>query len=366
MSSDAEQTKGPSTRDAGFENEIPEIGPEVVAADALNGSRSPVSRHVFSADDSHVRDLLSADIDCVICCRLMIDPVTVSCGHSFCTPCLQRALDFSCVCPSCRNVLHYDDLLSLPVSTVLRNMIETLFPAEYSVRRKELDADIESSATNLFRRMPLFVLDVVVFPGQKSTYCIFEPRYRLMLRRVMQGSRRFGLVSIRRVGDSGLDISDVGCVLEVTNCHRLADGRSLINTIGRERFRILDREELDGYLVARTEKLEDVETDSNDASPTTMHIRNFLKQTVENRGQWAQPAVMRALSENGGIPDENASPTEFGMWLAKALIAENEDRQRLLEETDPVERIMAIARTLQRANQVTWPPDFGETKCTMQ
>lgn len=41
--------------------------------------------------------------------------------------------------------------------------------------------------------LPLFVMDVVL-PGKKAALNIFEPRYRLMTRRVMEGNRKFGMV----------------------------------------------------------------------------------------------------------------------------------------------------------------------------
>jgi hypothetical protein len=45
--------------------------------------------------------------------------------------------------------------------------------------------------------LPLFVMDVVL-PGKKLALNIFEPRYRLMTRRVMEGNRKFGMVSSPR------------------------------------------------------------------------------------------------------------------------------------------------------------------------
>lgn len=38
----------------------------------------------------------------------------------------------------------------------------------------------------------------VVLPGKKLALNIFEPRYRLMTRRVMEGNRKFGMVSSPR------------------------------------------------------------------------------------------------------------------------------------------------------------------------
>ena len=33
------------------------------------------------------------DFDCILCLKLLYDPVTTPCGHSFCRPCLRQAMD---------------------------------------------------------------------------------------------------------------------------------------------------------------------------------------------------------------------------------------------------------------------------------
>jgi len=39
--------------------------------------------------------------------------------------------------------------------------------------------------------MPIFTLNSVVFPGQEFPMHIFEPRYRLMIRRCLEGDRKY-------------------------------------------------------------------------------------------------------------------------------------------------------------------------------
>ena len=49
---------------------------------------------------------------------------------------------------------------------------------------------------------------------------IFEPRYRLMVRRCMEGSRCFGMATISR----NHALSEVACRAEIAECHPLPDG----------------------------------------------------------------------------------------------------------------------------------------------
>lgn len=47
-------------------------------------------------------------MDCILCLKLLYEPVTTPCGHSFCRPCFLRASDHStkCVCcPCCQHCM---------------------------------------------------------------------------------------------------------------------------------------------------------------------------------------------------------------------------------------------------------------------
>lgn len=58
-----------------------------------------------------------ADFDCVLCCRTLWRPVTTPCGHTYCSMCLDRCLDYSSACPLCmtsladvsKNVWNYNE-----------------------------------------------------------------------------------------------------------------------------------------------------------------------------------------------------------------------------------------------------------------
>ncbi|XP_043828237.1 probable E3 ubiquitin-protein ligase TRIML1 [Dromiciops gliroides] len=55
-----------------------------------------------------------ADITCSICLGYFTDPVTVKCGHSFCTRCLfqcENEADAEFTCPECRQVIQISDLV---------------------------------------------------------------------------------------------------------------------------------------------------------------------------------------------------------------------------------------------------------------
>lgn len=92
------------------------------------------------------------------------------------------------------------------------------------------------------RRLALFVLPTVLFPGARMPLHVFETRYRQMVARCLEYDRRFGLLFHRTDlhGPFHLETGRVGCVAEIAAFSPLPDGRSLVVTQGVERFRIVD------------------------------------------------------------------------------------------------------------------------------
>ncbi len=95
------------------------------------------------------------------------------------------------------------------VSVSLARLLEQAFPCEYRSRRDEVLAErgaaeaggahallTDASAGRVDGGdavLPIFYLDPML-PKQRLRLNIFEPRYRLMIRRCLEGSRKFGMV----------------------------------------------------------------------------------------------------------------------------------------------------------------------------
>ncbi|CAK9148034.1 unnamed protein product [Ilex paraguariensis] len=126
-------------------------------------------------------------------------------------------LQFSAKFGEKNNQYNWEDNPSEATAVTLNHIIQRNFPEEYAERK--LEHDSSTNVVNDF--MPLFVMDVVL-PCQKFQLNIFEPRYRLMVRRIMEGNRRMGMV----INDSTTDsVADYACEVEITDCEPLPDGR---------------------------------------------------------------------------------------------------------------------------------------------
>ena len=102
-------------------------------------------------------------------------------------------------------------------------------------------------------RIPLFPLNVVLFPGEQLPLHIFEPRYRRMVRDCLDTTSPFGMLLAM---DDG--ITRVGCTAEILEViKRYPDGRMDIVTVGRDPFRIVELYTEDPLLAGQVDYLED-------------------------------------------------------------------------------------------------------------
>lgn len=83
------------------------------------------------------------------------------------------------------------------------------------------------------RRLPIFPLNLVLFPGAPLPLHIFEPRYRQMLTDCLEKDGRFGITPIPDPAAGSL-----GCIAHIRATQSLPDGRSNIVVIGESRFEV--------------------------------------------------------------------------------------------------------------------------------
>jgi len=108
-------------------------------------------------------------------------------------------------------------------------------------------------------RLALFPLDTVLVPGMVLPLHIFERRYQIMMRHVLAGNRRFGVLLLRRGNELDPDPEpyDIGTIAEVTDVVPLEGGRMNISTTGRQRFRVVAFHHDQPYLSADIDVLAD-------------------------------------------------------------------------------------------------------------
>lgn len=234
-----------------------EFKEETGGQERSNDLKRPKTEPAEGTDSSSsgVSDILDpTDLECSLCMRLFYEPVTTACGHTFCLQCLERCLDHNPKCPLCKEELsEYLVQRQYCKTALMENLISKYLPSEL-VERQKIHQEEMAEFSNLNKNVPIFVC-TMAFPTVPCPLHIFEPCYRLMIRRCMEtGTNCFGMC----LGDDLKGFADYGCLLDIRDVKFFSDGRSVVDTIGRRRFKVIQHRERDGYNTADIEYLEDV------------------------------------------------------------------------------------------------------------
>jgi Lon protease-like protein len=106
--------------------------------------------------------------------------------------------------------------------------------------------------------IPLFPLNMVIFPGWPTPLHVFEPRYKALVQYCVREEEPFGLVLIQEGGaefDTAVVPHKVGCSVTITQLQQTEDGRYYLMGIGQQRFRIQQLHHDQPYLSAEVEFL---------------------------------------------------------------------------------------------------------------
>jgi len=180
------------------------------------------------------------------------------------------------------------------------------------------------------RELPLFPLpDVVLFPQEVLPLHIFELRYRLMLKSVLDSDRRFGVV---RWDPEQKAMASIGCCAEILQCQTQADERSNLVTIGQQRFRLLNVVREAPFMVGLVCWLED-EPVEVDLHPLANNVRQALQDVVDLSG--------KLLGQQTVLPNDLPElPRELSFWVGGHLGGAVADhQQQLLEMTSTSDRL---------------------------
>jgi Lon protease-like protein len=196
------------------------------------------------------------------------------------------------------------------------------------------------------RAIPMFPLGTVLLPYAMLPLHVFEPRYRLMTKRVLETDYEFGVVLIERGSEvGGGDVRfDVGTIARVVQAAQLPDGRYSLATVGLRRFRVSRWLPDDPYPQAEIE-------DVVDASPTPAEheARNRVEVRLDTLIELAQRFDPR-ITERPPLDDD---PVRASFEAAALAGLGPLDAQRVLEAHDTATRLAYLDALLaERAEEL--------------
>lgn len=194
--------------------------------------------------------------------------------------------------------------------------------------------------------IPLFPLNVVLYPGMLMPLHIFEPRYRAMIDNTMQESQSFAIALIdagEQEGDLDVTPKAIGTVAQIAQLRHLDPEKMNVWVVGDEKVEILDyHRTADNYLMARVRVLQD------DASSVTKCVPQ-----LDSLHQMFDEYITLKLKLNDRAPDEidydlSGEPETMSYQIASLLDISLAEKQMLLELSSVVERLTREAEILAR------------------
>lgn len=204
-------------------------------------------------------------------------------------------------------------------------------------------------------KIPLFPLDLVLFPGMMLPLHIFEPRYRAMMRGCIGNGQPFGVVLTRKSSgqQSGQpegkpflkEMYQVGTTAHITAVEHLDDGRMNLITVGQDRFIIKDTElSADDFFVGRVDPYPMGAGNPQKIESLMKKLRPMVRQYIDHLAQ----ASGEDLSE-ATLPTD---PTTLAYLAGTAMQGPLSDKQKLLSAKSLTILITNAVSVLDREDQI--------------
>jgi Lon protease-like protein len=172
--------------------------------------------------------------------------------------------------------------------------------------------------------LPLFPLQVVLFPRTPLPLHIFEERYKQMVADILRGHTEFGVVL---AGEKG--IVNTGCTATIDKVlKKYPDGRMDVITIGRRRFEIILLNDEKPYLRGAVEYFDDEASE-----PIPPDVRKRVMEAYND---------IRTIEPPEPLHDPEMSDPQLSFQLAQ-VVPDLDFRQILLATRSEADRMKRLA-----------------------
>ena len=210
--------------------------------------------------------------------------------------------------------------------------------------------------------LPIFPLNTVLFPGMPLRLHIFEERYRVMIKRVLQTSHTFGVNMIKSGTEAFGPLAEpyeTGCTARIISVEPLDDGHINLTAVGDERFRILRTGGGQPYMTAFVESAPLQAHHTMEVVRGTHILRDQLSRYLSLLSDVTRP---EDEEENEGL-DIDAKLSEMELpedpmmliYLSAALLQVPATEKQPLLEADTAALLLEKVRRLYRRELAVLP-----------
>ncbi len=205
-----------------------------------------------------------------------------------------------------------------------------------------MDQPQEESPDGL-TRLPLFPLNLVLFPGMDLPLHIFEERYKDMIGECLNQDAPFGVVLIKEGLEVGApaDPERIGTSTRILRSELLDQGRMNLMTKGERRFEIEEIVQRAPHVVGRVRFL--LEPEGEGCSELVPQVNEEYVALVQNL-----TALTGGYTSRVTVPED---PVELSYAIAANLDLETHLRQSLLVTETAATRLSDLIPLLQEGNK---------------
>jgi len=289
-------------------------------------------------------------LECSICLSMLCEPISLSCGHTYCRVCLVKSLRrHKKQCPGCREVCHVS-AENAAENIVIKSLAIALDPNLYQQRLSEGMAEKEAWL-NLY---PIFFYGQKLLPYNKLNLHLFEPRYKIMMNNIVNSSRAF--VYVCPTGNR-LEVGELALVADVKEAEFLADGRCILEAHLGKRSRIVEHYVEDGtqgLCYCRVEPVSDEPVPPEQAEEASTLRARALVLVNE---VLAEDFTRRQVTEQYcAMPTSDLEA--FSMWLCCVGPLGAQDVSAALASRNTIQRLQMGIRHLERFLEQRRNPRF--------
>lgn len=340
---------------------------------------------------------LESDLECAICNDILFKPVTISCGHTFCKDCLLQFLRQKPICPLCRSPT-FLQTRTLNENITLRNIIEAKYPQ--LIKKREQEANPRASNSEfLINEMSrsqsierekfenLFTLKVqdlnkfYLFPGLTEILKVTSDIPTELFNYICQDKRFIVLPENASVLPLHTYMAECIEIMSATGGKMRMEVRILKRVLVEKTvFQMNESDELlkkfslhknFGFFVTKGTFIEDNQTfleggNSNNHDVNVVEtLIEFFKKNLTNLSNVSPNTFVRILHKIGENNMKKLIGAEalrdfmgfstFSFVIAGSLRAKPEEKRRMFETINVMERLEIAKNIVARFNDITDP-----------
>ena len=299
-----------------------------------------------------------ASYECMICMDLLIEPVTIQCGHTFCKLCLAGCITSLHKCPICRKPI-YQLIDNISKNFLLESLIKEKYPERYNQRLKALQPQLgkfNEDTVTMNNSIPSLILPNSIIPPQTSkTVFVQALQNQIQVDTIQISSINDKIITVIPTNEVIIAQNIMCSMCEIVDIKRTNDNRLVLTLKGIKRVTLLDfynhldEDSQKTIALSNSKTIVDVTIDSEQIKEEILNTLHDIENLHKCFLQKAPYRITNKVNETFGKPP--TIPSNINGFNKKGIegasfyylaILKNEEKINYYHKTNVVERVKWI------------------------